>query len=107
MDWEDVGVHGGGGVLQIDQDLDEAVRLAGVEGEQGVIVELQVIEDFGELGRGGHGDILVGREVFLIGTPTNAALKGRSSTASFQAAMRRGLSRSWYWKARLVEGSTR
>ena len=56
VDWEHVGVNGDGGVLQVDEDFDRAVVFARGEGEQGVLVELQVIEDF--LQRVGHGIIV-------------------------------------------------
>ena len=53
MDGKNVGVDWVGGIFpvdfQVDEDLDQAVRFAGVEGEQRVIVKAQVIENLGEL----------------------------------------------------------
>jgi hypothetical protein len=56
VDGEHIGVDWDGGVLQVDQDFDCAVVFSGGEGEQGVLVELQMIEDF--LQRVGHGIIV-------------------------------------------------
>ena len=58
MDREHVGVHGGDGIFQIDQDLDESVGFPGREVEQWMVVEAQVVENFGELRGVGHGDIV-------------------------------------------------
>ena len=46
MNRKHVGVNRDGRVLQIDQDLDNAVIFARGKGEQRMIVELQVIENF-------------------------------------------------------------
>jgi len=64
MDREYVSVHGGRAifqiVFQIDEDLDEAVGFAGGEGEQGMVIEAQVVEDFRKLRGVGHRDIVTG-----------------------------------------------
>jgi len=59
MDWQHVGMHGHGGVLEINQNLDGAVGLASRKRQQRMIVEAQVIQNLGKIWRVGHGNIVV------------------------------------------------
>ena len=57
VDWKHVGVDRNGRVLHINQDFDRSVVVAGGKGEQGMIVEAQVVEHF--LEGVGHGIIVI------------------------------------------------
>ena len=47
MDREHVGMDGNRRVLQVDQNLDDAIRFARGESQQGMVVESEVIKDLG------------------------------------------------------------
>ena len=66
MDRKHVGMYGRDSVLQVDENFDDAVVLTRGESEEGMIVESQVIEDPGELGRVGHGIILLGELELVV-----------------------------------------
>jgi hypothetical protein len=70
MDREHVGVHGRCRIFQIDQHLDYVIGFARGEGEQRMVVEAQVIEDFQQLRGVGHGDIVLSRRVRENPPPT-------------------------------------
>lgn len=60
MNLENVGMYRDCRVLQVNQNLDDSIGFPGGESEQRMIVEAQVIADFGELWRVGHGIIVDG-----------------------------------------------
>ena len=60
MNCEYISVYRDRWILQIDEDLNEAVGFAGGEGEQGMVIEAQVVEDFRKLRGVGHRDIVTG-----------------------------------------------
>lgn len=62
MDLKLVGMHRGGRVLQIDQDLDGAVIFTRGESQQGMIVEPQVGADLFQFCGVGHPVILPNAE---------------------------------------------
>ena len=70
MNREDVGVNRDGGALQIDQNFNHAVVFARGEGEQRMLVKLQVIEYF--LQGIGHGFIVLMRPSRTLQTEPNA-----------------------------------